>query len=1259
VSPVTRLAGVWLLLSCAAFGDEAAFDPFVIRNAFVEAPAENAPAGAGTTAAAGDENTLRWNNNETLPGALVGATMETLLWKSPLFAEPVEIGLRHLRQVEYPAAPVVPEEVFAITMRDGSRLHGEIREINQKTVLLESARHGAVRLHREEVGDIQRLKGRGIYYSGPTGVAGWTANPTMHGHEATSNTPVLLTEKGGTLSTVYWNRSMRVPVPFKQAGVTGAGKVEVEFRLRSSARPEFMLLCRKGPAATLGKEDQNDPVRETPAEFSIENWDDDLVISIGGEFARILKLDEKTRDVALRVFWDSAEGKVLVYSMKGEKLAGLAASFANTKVNAKTPVREVSQPTSRLSDMVQLENKGPDLSVEFLRIRSWDGSVPARLDHTRPHVDLADGSSIPWMVLRGTAESLIIADAVAGTHTVSWEQVHGIVFKDDPPDHLEEHTGLWFADGGYIEGSLREIKNNEARVQTRFSDAPVHARLDTLKKIELQLKPADEKPLAQMDRLSTGKSFLHGTMDATGGGNPSWTPIGARKPVTINPQSEMEITRRPPPDGRLPRSPALFYLSSGDILPGVLKSATDAVLNIESPLFESKTLPVAVLHGVQFDTREVNPQGFADPGWRVVRGDAKLVKMMPENVIIQPGGALGHPALLQADEMKFALHYDNNSGMTAVRVRLFCNGTDASSPSTNLLFANYGSQVYCGLESTQQAGQMDEQFSLNLPDYGKAARIRLVWSATQMEFFVNEVSMRKVSIADRPRSGLGLILEPSNLWGNGDRTAQISDFSVRPAPGTVSAPTVNSEAKVHALTIPRFRREDPPRHVLIAENGDLLRGEIEGMTATHFAFRSGLEEVRVPRERVAAAIWLKKPRKGSPVNPKELTLKARVIEKLAKSSVPNYRYTSTPLMNAISLLQRQAAGPKIEVPAELKDRKVSVRFSGHSVATALELVCQSAGVTYRVQAEDKIVIEPLPAASDRLVTRSYWLKTDVFKDSAGAAAHFQKEGIPPGEDTVITYQADTELLSITHKAGMMERIGKIVDALSGGATLTPTHYFELASGACFPLAVERFDPQEVVGRHPLAGSTRVPMSQLHAIRTTQPPPGSAGKAFAEWELRFAPEPVLPETGGQNSPLLGKSAGDVKLPLLDGGEFDLAKEKGKVVVLDFWATWCGPCMKSLPEMIAAMSELPADRVRFIGVNQAESAAVVKKFLDVRGWKLEVAMDARQMAGAQFGVDGIPHTVVIGPDGRIAWVKTGYEAAGAKECADAVKKLLTPQ
>jgi peroxiredoxin len=141
-------------------------------------------------------------------------------------------------------------------------------------------------------------------------------------------------------------------------------------------------------------------------------------------------------------------------------------------------------------------------------------------------------------------------------------------------------------------------------------------------------------------------------------------------------------------------------------------------------------------------------------------------------------------------------------------------------------------------------------------------------------------------------------------------------------------------------------------------------------------------------------------------------------------------------------------------------------------------------------------------------------------------------------------------------------------------------------------------------------------------------------------------------------LLGKEAPPFDLARLVGGNFKLASGKGHVVVLDFWATWCGPCIKSLPGLIDTVSTFPPDRVQLIGVNQGEAPDQVKKFLAMRNMKLDVALDSDQEVGRKYGVDAIPHTIIVGPDGKIAWEQTGYDPDGDNAAAEAIKKLLNP-
>ncbi|MCC7409891.1 MAG: redoxin domain-containing protein [Phycisphaeraceae bacterium] len=140
-------------------------------------------------------------------------------------------------------------------------------------------------------------------------------------------------------------------------------------------------------------------------------------------------------------------------------------------------------------------------------------------------------------------------------------------------------------------------------------------------------------------------------------------------------------------------------------------------------------------------------------------------------------------------------------------------------------------------------------------------------------------------------------------------------------------------------------------------------------------------------------------------------------------------------------------------------------------------------------------------------------------------------------------------------------------------------------------------------------------------------------------------------------LVGREAPTFTAKTLDGKVVDLAALRGKqVVVLDFWATWCGPCVESLPEL-QRVAEGYADRpVTVLAVNDGEDAATIRAFLEKKGLKLTVVMDEQGQIVRLYGVSAIPRTVVIGMDGKVVLDATGYSAGYAQEIREAVDKAL---
>ena len=128
--------------------------------------------------------------------------------------------------------------------------------------------------------------------------------------------------------------------------------------------------------------------------------------------------------------------------------------------------------------------------------------------------------------------------------------------------------------------------------------------------------------------------------------------------------------------------------------------------------------------------------------------------------------------------------------------------------------------------------------------------------------------------------------------------------------------------------------------------------------------------------------------------------------------------------------------------------------------------------------------------------------------------------------------------------------------------------------------------------------------------------------------------------GSRVPTVGMQAEDFRLMDLTGKEQSLSQYRGKIVLLNFWATWCKPCTTEMPAMQASFDKLHDKGFVVIAVNELEDDARVREHIKQYGHTFTVLMDRDNKVANQFGVFGLPVSVFIDQEGRVQeYVKGG--------------------
>jgi len=153
--------------------------------------------------------------------------------------------------------------------------------------------------------------------------------------------------------------------------------------------------------------------------------------------------------------------------------------------------------------------------------------------------------------------------------------------------------------------------------------------------------------------------------------------------------------------------------------------------------------------------------------------------------------------------------------------------------------------------------------------------------------------------------------------------------------------------------------------------------------------------------------------------------------------------------------------------------------------------------------------------------------------------------------------------------------------------------------------------------------------------------------FLGWSAAQAQE-LKPYAGGSTPPL--------KLKDLQGKTHALADYRGQVVMVQFWATYCAPCIKEMPSMQRMQAKLAGKPFKILAVNMGESEAEVRAFLKKVNVDFTILMDGEGEALAAWKVFVAPSTFIVDPDGHIRYTLQGGAEWDAPEYVEKITALM---
>ncbi len=514
------------------------------------------------------ETLLRWKNGDSLSGKLMDGKLGTIRWKSPYFADELNVDITVLDSIVFSKQSTPVTGTFRVGTISGDFWTADIIDSDEDTFLFSNNRHGQFRVNRDMIYSLENQEHSNLIFDGSQ-LSSWLPAAQNETEKRPSKNPTgWYPEQGGKPRTDRSKTNLYYPIKWPK-------RYEIDFEIASTSSPPGFVF-------SLGK--------NLYQALRIETWAKELVVVQGTLYEPILQIKPDHRSYRLRIAYDQDTEVLKVFDENGNLLLKLD---------------EVSQTTEVPGAYIY--NRGQDLSVQRLRIYHQPEEFKNQeVDFTKPRVHMMNGEVFHGKLFVKNDDVYILDTDGTRTDT-DIKQVDRVVMPGRRLRKADQRMALTYIDGSVINGQVEQLNTDSVLIRTNFGEESIACSLDGVSELRLESTGKVKQPIDAYDKMFFPSGSLRGQVifDTDEKSSIQWLPIGSSEPVRIANNLSPRIERNNKHLSRLHQFdvktfPHLMHLKNGEVIPCQVISYDNVRINFLSPFVKATHIAPKHVKGIEF-----------------------------------------------------------------------------------------------------------------------------------------------------------------------------------------------------------------------------------------------------------------------------------------------------------------------------------------------------------------------------------------------------------------------------------------------------------------------------------------------------------------------------------------------------------------------------------------------------------------------------------------------------------------------------------